>query len=67
MPGLSYPFVFECDSCGVEVEVTRDQATYMYPDPDNVDAVDVVLEQVHGWTKDYRGAWCSDCEAPTEE
>ena len=65
MPGLSYPFVFECDSCGAEATVTRSQARDLFVTPDSLDAVDEVLIQVHGWTKDRRGVWCKDCDPPT--
>ena len=63
MPGLTYPFVFECDGCGAEVEVTRSEATDLWTDPDSLNAVDVVLEQEHGWMKDRRGVYCPDCGA----
>jgi len=62
MPGLSYPFVFKCDACSAEVTVTRAQARALFPNPDSLDAVDVVLEQEHGWTSDAWGVWCPDCE-----
>jgi len=64
MPGLSYPFVFECDGCGAEATVTRAEARDFFPNPDSLDAVDEVLIQKHGWTKDRRGAYCPDCNPP---
>lgn len=67
MPGLSYPFVFECDGCEAEVTVTRAQARDLFPNPDSLDAVDEVLIQVHGWTKDVRGAYCPNCDPPDWE
>jgi hypothetical protein len=66
VPGLSYPFVFACESCGTEVEVTRAEARDLSSNPDSLDAVDVVLRQEHRWMKDHRGAYCPDCE-PLEE
>jgi len=50
MPGLSYPFVYECSGCGNETTVTREDARGYYPDPDSLNAVDVVLEQ-RGWMR----------------
>jgi hypothetical protein len=65
MPGLAYPFVFECSSCGEETTVTRTDARDLSPDPDHRGAFELVL-QTRGWTKsrDGRSAYCSDC---TEE
>lgn len=51
MLGLTYPFVFGCDGCDAEVEVTRNEATDLYPNPDSLDVLDVVLRQKHSWTK----------------
>lgn len=64
MPGLSYPFVFECDGCDAEATVTRAQARDLFPNPESLDAVDEVLIQEHGWTKDRRGVYCPDCDPP---
>jgi len=50
MPGLSYPFVYECSGCGNETTVTREDARGYYPDPDSLNAVDVVLKQ-RGWMR----------------
>ena len=50
MPGLSYPFVYECSGCGNETTVTREDARGLYPDPDSLNAADVVLEQ-RGWMR----------------
>jgi hypothetical protein len=60
--GLSYPFHFACDACGAEVSVTRAEARDLWPDPDSHDAVEVALEQEHGWTNGAWGVWCPDCE-----
>ena len=45
MPGLSYPFVYECSGCGNETTVTREDAHGLYPGPDSSNAAEVVLEQ----------------------
>jgi hypothetical protein len=45
MPGLSYPFVFECEECDTETTVTRAEARDLYPNPDSLTAVDEVLQQ----------------------
>jgi hypothetical protein len=66
MPGLTYPFVFECSGCEAEVEVTRAEVTDLWPDPDSLEAVDVALKQEHGWTKDHRGAFCPQCDQGPE-
>jgi hypothetical protein len=62
MPGLSYPFVYECSGCGNETTVTRDDARGLYPDPDSLNAVDVVLEQ-RGWMRDEieELLFCPEC------
>ena len=62
MPGLSYPFVYECSNCGAKTTVTRDDARGLHPDPDSLDALDVVLEQ-RGWMRDELEGllWCSAC------
>ena len=39
MPGLAYPFVFVCSSCGARVTVTRAEAADLWPDPDERTAV----------------------------
>ncbi len=67
MPGLSYPFVFECKKCGAEATVTRTEARDLYPNPDSLTAVDEVLQQEKGWTNGERGAYCPDCDLPEGE
>jgi len=64
MPGLTYPFVFECEECGTEATVTRAEARDLYPNPDSLTAVDEVLGQKKGWTQSRAGAYCPGC---TEE
>ncbi len=61
MPGLSYPFVFECNECGAETSVTRAEARDLYPNPDSLTAVDEVLQQEKGWTQRASAAYCPDC------
>ena len=59
-PGLSYPFVYECSGCGNETTVTRGDARGLYPDPDSLNAVDVVLEQ-RGWMRMEEMLFCPEC------
>ena len=68
MPGLSYPFVHECCGCGNETTVTRDDARDLYPDPDSLNAVDVVLEQ-RGWMRGEveEMLFCPDCTTDASE
>ena len=61
MPGLTYPFVFECESCGTEATVTRAEARDLHTNPDSLTAVDMVLEQKKGWAQSRAGAYCPDC------
>ena len=49
-PASRTPFVHECSSCGSETTVTREDARGPYPDPNSLNAVDVVLEQ-RGWMR----------------
>ena len=61
MPGLTYPFVYERSNCGAGTTVTREDARGLYPDPDSLDAVEVVLEQ-RGWSlESMHGPFCPDC------
>ena len=66
VPGLFYPFVFTCESCGTEVKVTRAEARDLSSNPDSLDAVDMALRQEHRWMKDRRGTYCPDCGPPEE-
>lgn len=45
MPGPSYPFVYKCSNCDNKTTVTRTDAPNLYPNPDSINALDVVLEQ----------------------
>jgi hypothetical protein len=51
MPGLDYPFVFECSNCSAETTVERSDAHGLHPDPNNLHAIDMVLED-RGWVRD---------------
>jgi len=66
MPGLSYPFVYECSNCDRETTVTREDARGLYPDPNSFNAVEVVLEQ-RGWMHGEfdRSIFCPDCVGDT--
>ena len=69
MPGLAYPFVFECSNCGNETKVTRSNALDLHPDPDDRGALDTVL-QYRGWMKAPmdNALYCPDCvEGATED
>lgn len=62
MPGLSYPFVYECEQCGQETIVGRPEARDAYPlNPNSLNPPDVVLEQ-RGWVRQKdRTLLCPDC------
>ncbi len=62
MPGLSYPFVYECTNCGEETTITRPEARDLAINPDSFDAVEIVLQQ-RGWLRDEINdlLWCSSC------
>jgi len=50
MPGLSFPFIYECSGCRNETTVTRGDARGLYPIFDSSNAAEVVLEQ-RGWMR----------------
>ena len=55
-------FVHECSGCDREATITRTDARGLYPDPDSLNAVDVVLEQrgrMQGEVKEM--LLCPDC------
>ena len=66
MPGLSYPFVYECSNCDRETTVTREDARGLYPDPDSFNAVEVVLQE-WGWMHGEldQSIFCPDCVGGT--
>lgn len=65
MPGLSYPFIFECPHCDRETTVKRVDALSAYPDPNSLEAIDVVLAS-RGWVKCMGGRCCPDCASEVE-
>jgi len=62
MPGLSYPFVYECTECGEETTITRTEARDLAVNPDSFDAVEIVL-QGRGWLRGEINdlLWCPSC------
>lgn len=70
MPGLSYPFVFECSNCDNQITVTRDTVRDVFeltePDFDSLDTVNAVLYQ-RGWVRDEINhmIFCPDCTGET--
>ncbi len=51
MPGLDYPFDFECTNCGEETAVHRSDAIGLNHDPDSMDAPLMVLDR-RNWLRD---------------
>ena len=62
MPGLDYPFVYECTNCNEETTVRRKDTRGLYPDPESPNAVKVVLED-RGWMrgKPEEMLFCPNC------
>jgi hypothetical protein len=60
MPGLTYPFVYECSRCDNETTVERSDARDLAPDPDSAGALDIVLES-RGWVRGPDQLYCSEC------
>jgi len=62
MPGLSYPFVYECTNCGAKTTITRTEARDLAVNPDSINALEIVLQQ-RGWLRDETEGllWCSSC------
>ncbi len=62
MPGLSYPFVYECTECGEETTITRTEARDLAINPDSINALEIVL-QGRGWLRDEMEGllWCPSC------
>lgn len=62
MPGLSYPFVYECSNCDNETTVERADARDLHTNPDSINAVEIVLQQ-RGWVRGelQRLLFCPDC------
>jgi hypothetical protein len=62
MPGLDYPFVFECSNCDEQTIIERADALDLHPDPDSFEAIHLTLEN-RGWLRgelDHM-IWCPDC------
>ena len=64
MPGLSYPFVFECFDCDHRTVVERTDARDVSADTDSHEAIDAVLKK-RGWVQSFNGIYCTDCTAET--
>lgn len=66
MPGLGYPFVFECSGCDNEIVVDRDAVRDAFqlsmPDFDSLDTINAVLHR-RGWMRDELDHYlfCPDC------
>jgi hypothetical protein len=65
MPGLSYPFVYECSNCDAETTVERSDARDLHTNPDSFNAVEIVLQR-RGWLRDDIDGvlFCPDCVEP---
>ncbi len=64
MPELSYPFTYECNSCGAETRVTRADARDRHPNPESLDAPKNVLQK-RGWMQLPIGrTYCPWCTPP---
>jgi hypothetical protein len=66
MPGLSYPFVFECSNCENQIIIDRgtaqDVSELSEPDFDSLDTINAVLHQ-RGWMRDELDHYlfCPEC------
>jgi hypothetical protein len=62
MPGLDYPFVYECSNCDSETTITRSEARDLHPNPDSLNAHALVLRN-RGWMRnELEGLlWCPGC------
>lgn len=65
MPSLDYPFDYECSNCEREAVVTREEARGLYPDPDSINAPEVVLQE-RGWVQGEGDdlLYCPNCAGP---
>jgi hypothetical protein len=69
MPGLTYPFVFECANCDRRITVDRDavRAVFRFGEPDfnSFDTINAVLYQ-RGWLRDSfeHRIFCPHCGDP---
>ena len=62
MSGLNYPYVFECNGCGEQVEITRSDAREVVPNSKSLDAITEVLRQTYRWSHDRYWLYCRECE-----
>lgn len=60
MPGLSYPYRFQCVRCGERLKIERSDAEDVSDDPDSVTAVTLTLGE-HGWERSSEGVRCPSC------
>lgn len=60
MPGLDYPYHFQCKKCGVRTVVERSDATDLQDDPTSSKALSKVLKH-RGWEQGFNGVLCPDC------
>jgi len=62
MPGLDYPFVYVCSTCGAETTIERPDAQELHPNPDSFDAHELVLQN-RGWMRAPLDGdlYCPDC------
>jgi len=60
MPGLSYPYLFQCFDCGERMTIKRSDASDLYDDPDSYNALNTVLKE-RGWVQAFNGVFCPDC------
>lgn len=65
MPGLRYPYEFQCKACGERTVVKRSDARDLHDDPDSFEAIDVVLKQ-RGWAQKFEGIFCPDCSGKAQ-
>ena len=66
MPSPSYPFAYKRSNCDQETNITRTDASGLYPDPNSSNAVEVVLEQRGRMRGELeRSLFCPDCIAGT--
>lgn len=62
MPGLTSPFGYECSNCNREPTVARWEARGLYPYPDSMNDLGVVLQE-QGWMRGEieKMLFCPDC------
>lgn len=62
MSNPSFPFVYKCAECGLEMTVTRSEAKELNPTPDMFAAMAVLLRR-RGWTRspEKNALYCPGC------